>query len=79
MKKTNKKHISISKCICTECGMEMPIPRPKRIREKEHIKTMWCPTCKKETDHIEIREFDFIDKQNAIDNYLLNKMKKSTK
>jgi hypothetical protein len=51
---------SISHCICSVCGLDMPIPRKKsRKREFRHIKDMYCCNCKCERKFIEIREQDF--------------------
>lgn len=52
------KYIS-SILICPECGSKLPIPRMKRMREKNHIKDMYCPTCKKEQKMKEIRYCDY--------------------
>lgn len=50
-----------SNCICPDCGNIFPIPRKKyRQRERGHIKTLWCPFCKREQDMQEIRSMDFI-------------------
>lgn len=39
---------------CCECGGIFPIMRPLgHMREKNHIKDMWCPYCKKESKFIE--------------------------
>lgn len=50
------------KCTCEGCtANKIQLPRKKGdMREKGHIKTMWCYKCKKETDHIEQhQEFEF--------------------
>lgn len=48
---------------CTKegCTAKIQLPRAKSdMREKGHIKTMWCYKCKEETDHIEQHtEFEF--------------------
>ena len=43
---------------CTQCGQEgIPIVRPKcKEREAGHLKNLYCIYCKKETNHVEIRE-----------------------
>ena len=39
---------------CTECGLEMFVPRKKTsMRQNGHIKTMWCVNCQKKTDFVE--------------------------
>ena len=56
----NKHTINISKCICPVCQNEFPIPRQNgRRRKKNHLKTIWCPFCKKETVMREIRYCDY--------------------
>lgn len=40
---------------CKVCGTKMFVPRKiGQRRSKGHIKTFWCPKCKRNTDHIEI-------------------------
>jgi hypothetical protein len=53
-------HIRISECICQECGSKFPIPRTKKQREKNHIKTLYCTKCRERTFHVEVRECDFV-------------------
>ena len=45
---------------CTCCGREgIPIQRKKgQDREGGHLKVLYCLSCNKETNHVEIREFD---------------------
>lgn len=51
---TMKRKTTISELTCPECGTVMFVPRRlSKKRERGHVKTMWCPTCKKKTDHIE--------------------------
>lgn len=39
---------------CCRCGGFMPIRRKSgRLRKRGHVKTMWCPWCKKVTQHRE--------------------------
>lgn len=46
---------------CKECGNTMTIHRKRsRMREKNHIKHMYCPTCREETAHIESKEDLFL-------------------
>lgn len=42
---------------CVNCGKEgIPLFRkPGRTREKFHRKRLYCPWCKKECNHIEVR------------------------
>lgn len=55
MKKYNR-NINISNLICPDCKNTFPIPRINgNSRNKGHIKTIWCPFCKKERNMIEYR------------------------
>lgn len=39
---------------CQACLGKTPIQRKRgRTRKRGHVKTMWCPWCKKVTPHIE--------------------------
>ena len=57
------RHFTISTFKCTECGKEgIPISRKQsNQRESGHLKKIYCVHCKKETNHVEIREFDYAD------------------
>jgi len=52
--------VNISILYCIECGEKFPIPRNRRQREKEHIKNLWCPYCKKTQKFIEQRSIDHV-------------------
>lgn len=54
-------HFTISDFHCTLCGAKgMPIPRKmSKQREAKHLKKLYCLHCKKETNHVEIRPFDY--------------------
>jgi len=53
------KSFTISNLYCEECHKAFPIPRPSnKIKPKGHIKTFYCPYCKKTTDHREERYCD---------------------
>ena len=44
----------VSTLHCLSCGASMPIPRRiGRLREKNHIKTMWCYRCRRKSQFIE--------------------------
>ena len=44
----------LSQMKCERCGGMMPVRRRRgRLRKKNHIKTMWCPWCKRVTQHRE--------------------------
>lgn len=42
---------------CIECGSEFPIQRV-RMRDKKHIKHLYCIKCKIETKHIHLEEME---------------------
>ena len=52
-----KMNYTISKMICTNCGQEgIPIPRKvSKVREKGHLKKLYCIHCKDYYNHKEIR------------------------
>lgn len=39
---------------CTVCGTVSPATKYKGITIPGHLKTMYCRTCKDDTDHIQI-------------------------
>lgn len=42
---------------CQSCGNETFIWRRKcKLKEKDHVKHLWCVKCEERTPHIEIRE-----------------------
>ena len=51
-------NMSQSRFFCTQCGNEgIPIMRKKgQMREPGHLKKLYCMHCKKEVNHVEIRE-----------------------
>lgn len=52
--------ITKSYLYCIRCHTRNTIIRPKgRSRERGHIKTLYCITCKENTPHIEKRDHDF--------------------
>ena len=59
------RHFTISTFKCTECGKEgIPISRRQsNQRESGHLKKIYCVHCKKETNHVEIREFDYANQR----------------
>ena len=53
-----------SDLICKECGTIMIIPRYKNsMREKYHIKDIYCYNCEKITKHIEVHELDILKRE----------------
>lgn len=51
--------VSISDFYCLSCFTKVPLSRKKsRMREKEHLKNIYCYKCNKEINHFEVREFD---------------------
>lgn len=60
-----------SDLICPECGNIMTIARGKfEIREKYHIKDLYCIKCNKVTKHIELRQADMLKKELEFKNEL---------
>ena len=56
-------NVRISYCICPNCKGKFPIPRSDgRMREKNHLKRLFCPYCMKVTNMTEIREGDYDDR-----------------
>ena len=57
------RHFTVNAFKCTVCGKEgIPISRKQsNQRESGHLKKIYCIHCKKETNHVEIREFDYTD------------------
>lgn len=44
----------LSQMKCCKCGGMMPVRRRRgHLRKRNHIKTMWCPWCKRVTQHRE--------------------------
>lgn len=51
---------AISNFYCLGCLNKIPLARKKsKMREKEHLKSLYCFKCKMEINHYEVREFDF--------------------
>ena len=57
------RHFTINTFVCTKCGNKgIPISRKQsKQRESGHLKKLYCVHCKEETNHIEIRDFDYFD------------------
>lgn len=55
-----------SEFYCTFCGNKgIPIQRAKgRGREAGHLKKLYCLTCKRETNHVECKEFTHYSKED---------------
>ena len=53
-----KREYIISELKCPVCGQIMTVPRYKSAkREKGHIKTMFCPICKKKRQFRQLDEW----------------------
>ena len=64
-------HSTISDFICSDCGNEFKIPRrSNNLRDKYHIKDLYCANCKKVTKHIEVKNLDIIKKELEFKNNL---------
>ena len=63
---SNGNKVTISSFYCTQCGNEgVPLPRKVgQAREAGHLKNMFCLTCGKETNHVEIRHFGSYTKED---------------
>lgn len=59
----SKRKFTMSDFICNICGNKISLPRTRQ-REKLHIKTFYCPFCKRITDHTEIRYFESMTQIN---------------
>ena len=61
MSKMARQSFSVSDFYCVRCGGKgMPLPRKDaKRREEGHLKKMYCIHCKMETNHREIRAFDY--------------------
>lgn len=55
--------ISEFHCVC--CGTKgIPVPRKaSKQREPGHLKKLYCLKCKAETNHMEVRPFDYDSEQ----------------
>lgn len=62
------RHFSISQFKCTQCSREgIPISRKQsNQRESGHLKKIYCLYCREETNHEEIRDFDYCGRENPI-------------
>ena len=67
---------TISEFYCTKCGNKgVPIPRKaSRHRERGHLKKLFCLHCKDNTNHVEIRPFDY-DKDEFLKDFKDGKFK----
>lgn len=55
----NRKEITTSDFYCVQCGNK-GIPIARRVgaqREAGHLKRLYCPHCKEEVNHAEVRPF----------------------
>jgi len=66
MLKRSRSEYIISILVCSCCKGEFPIPRRKsHRREKDHIKTLYCPVCKTEREFTEYNERNFYKNLNG--------------
>lgn len=67
MRRTSSKNNYSSNLVCPNCLNISPIPRRKsQRREPLHIKDFWCYSCKCITKHIEMKEWELLDKEEII-------------
>ena len=69
---------TISDLYCTCCGVKgIPVPRKSsKQRESGHLKKIYCLKCKAETNHVEVRAFDY-DKEDFIKDFNEGKFKEA--
>lgn len=69
--------MSQSRFFCTECGREgLPVMRSKgQMREPGHLKKLYCIYCKKEVNHVEIREIGGYTEEDFKREYELGRFK----
>jgi len=49
-----RQRTEITELMCIFCGGIFPISRKaSRLKSENHIKHLWCISCKKETEHVE--------------------------
>ena len=59
-----KQKTILSDLICSDCGSQITISRKiSGLREKYHIKDLYCVRCDKITKHIEVRNLDIVKKE----------------
>ena len=59
-----KQETYMTDLICSNCGNIMTIPVKKgKVREKYHVKDMYCFRCNRETKFIELIDVDIIKKE----------------
>ena len=58
-----KNEITVSDFYCTQCGSRgLPVVRTGgNAREPGHLKKLYCPQCRTQTNHAEIRPFGKYD------------------
>lgn len=68
---------TISEFYCTCCGTKgIPVPRKSsKQREQGHLKKLYCLKCKEQTNHAEVRPFDY-DKEDFLKDLSEGKFKK---
>lgn len=67
--------LTTSDFFCTECGQKgIPVMRrPGGQREAGHLKNLYCPHCRKETNHVEIRSFGKYRYEDFLKEYSLGR------
>lgn len=52
-------NVAQSNFYCVRCANKVPLPRRRgQLREKGHLKSIYCIRCQEEINHLEVREFD---------------------
>ncbi len=72
-----RKSFTISEFYCIKCGNKgMPIARSNgNQREGGHMKKLYCITCKRQVNHVEIKPFSEYDYDRFISDYNDGKFK----
>lgn len=60
-KNCNPNRVRICFFQCQQCGHVFPLPRlQEKMREKKHVKDIWCVLCEKITKHMEYKnEYEY--------------------
>lgn len=69
------KSVYTSRFFCTKCGKE-GIPIQRRIGQQKsagHLKKLYCPWCKVQTNHVEIRPFGSYKKEDFEEEFNLGR------
>lgn len=57
MRRPHKYHYQFRNFRCTECGFVTPAGKRRSETQPGHRKQMHCCRCRKETEHVQVEEF----------------------